>query len=116
MVKPIVEGVQVIKHGHQPMFAVVPYQQWQHMYKGLIFLTAKNLSIPTAVVSKVFRHQITPIRAWREYLGMTQQAVADALGISQAAYSQLERRASHQAGTLVQVALALGLTVQQIDW
>ena len=116
MVKPIVEGVQMIKQGNQTVFAVVPYQQWQQMHQGLVFLTSKQLSVPTAVVTKVLRRQITPIKAWREHLGMTQQAVADALGISQAAYSQLERRVSHQAGTLVQVAQVLGLTVQQIDW
>nr|WP_321465121.1 helix-turn-helix transcriptional regulator [uncultured Desulfobulbus sp.] len=46
--------------------------------------------IPNEVVGAVIEGWITPVRAWREYLGLSQDEVASRAGITQAALSQIE--------------------------
>ena len=46
--------------------------------------------MPHAVVEMHVEQEMTYIRAWREYLHMTQGEVAEKAGISQAALSQME--------------------------
>ncbi len=56
-------------------------------------LTKQNApTIPNAVANKVINKDMTPIRAWREHLGLTQTEVARRLGISQSAYAQQEAK------------------------
>lgn len=52
----------------------------------------------------------TPVRAWREYLGLTQEAVTMKAGITQAALSQIES-GSHKIrkATREKLAQAMGI-------
>lgn len=55
------------------------------------------------------------IRAWREYLGLTQKEVADKMGVSQAALSQMESGEKKlRKATLEKLAKAMGLSVEQL--
>ncbi|WP_420883223.1 helix-turn-helix domain-containing protein [Victivallis vadensis] len=54
------------------------------------------------------------MKAWRVYLKKTQKEVAEALGITQGAYSQIENAESNQKGTLEKVGRVLGLEVGQL--
>ncbi len=51
----------------------------------------KLTAVPQAVVNDVFDNNVTPLRAWRNYLGLSQEEVANRLGISQAGYSKHEK-------------------------
>ncbi|MDG2617726.1 helix-turn-helix transcriptional regulator [Thermoleptolyngbya sichuanensis XZ-Cy5] len=52
------------------------------------------------------------VRAWREYRGMTLQALADAAGISKGCLSQIEvGKRTGTAATLKKLAAALGVPV-----
>jgi len=54
-------------------------------------------------------------RAWREYLGLSQMEVAGRMGISQAAYSRMERpEARPRRDTLAKIAEALGVEPSQL--
>ena len=64
-------------------------------------------AIPSEVVSLIFDNGFTPAPAWREFLQLTQEECAIKLGISQAAYSQLE--------TSNKLATALGINPGQLD-
>ena len=46
--------------------------------------------IPHEVVGVTIKIGYTLVRAWREYLGLTQKEVAEKMGITQAALSQME--------------------------
>lgn len=50
------------------------------------------LAIPNAVVNKVINKDMTPIRAWRKHLGLTQTEIARRLDISQSTYAQQEAK------------------------
>ena len=72
------------------------------------------LNIPNAVVNKVIHKDMTPIRAWREHLGLTQTEVARRLGVSQSAFAQQEAKESVRKSTREKIAKALGISPEQL--
>jgi DNA-binding Xre family transcriptional regulator len=70
--------------------------------------------IPHAVVSAMV-DGVTPIRAWREYLGLTPEDLAKRMGISPAALALLEDTPEVSAMTREQIAAALGIAPEQLD-
>ena len=76
----------------------------------------RNL-IPNEVAGMVIESDMTPIRAWREYLGMTQAEVAERLEVSQSAFAQFESPdAKPRRATIKRVAKALSISVEQLDF
>jgi transcriptional regulator with XRE-family HTH domain len=72
-------------------------------------------SIPQAVVEKHILENMSLVRAWREYLGLSQQAIAQKMGISQSAYSQMEKAKSNLRPTTVnKIARALDIVPEQL--
>ena len=102
--------IQTIKGADgQPAFVVVPYAEYMRRFaheEGLI---------PHEVVSATV-DGTSPMKAWREYLGLTQASVAERLGVSQAAYAQTEAAARPRKATVTRVAAALRITVEQLDF
>lgn len=95
----------------KPAFVVMPYSDFFRMYEN-----AEKL-VPHEIVEAVIIDKATPIRAWREYLGLTQSEIAKRMGISQAAFAQIESaEAKPRPATLKRVAEALKLAVEQIDF
>ena len=101
---------QIIRHNGQPMFVVLTCDQ----YRQLVEEAGDNEpTIPHDVV--VRSRDVGLIRAWREYKGLSQQQVAEALDITQAAYSQMEKpTARPRRATLEKIAAALGLEIGHI--
>jgi len=101
---------QIITDAHgQPAFAVIPYGEFIKRY------THSERMIPHEVISATV-DGVPPMKAWREYLGLTQAEVAERLTISQSAFAQLESSANPRKSTLRRVAQALGVTVAQLDF
>ncbi len=70
--------------------------------------------IPAAIVDRLSNGE-NPLRVWREYRGMTQQALADAAGIGKSYISQLEAGTKTGAiGTLRSLAKALKLDADDL--
>lgn len=64
-------NIQILKDAKgKPAFAVIPYAEY------LSLSAPRAPTIPNAVVDKVINKDMTPIRAWREHLGLTQAEVA----------------------------------------
>jgi transcriptional regulator with XRE-family HTH domain len=58
----------------------------------------------------------TPVRAWREYLGLTQEAVALKAGITQAALSQIESGSQKiRKATREKLAQATGIAALRLQ-
>ena len=93
-----------------PAFVVLPYAEWiaQH--------DRDQAGVPHQVVNLVFDNNWRPIRAWREYLNLTQAEVAKRIGVSQAAYAQSEAAAKPRKSTLKKIANAMNITLEQIDF
>lgn len=103
---------QIIVGGDgKPAFVVVPYEQFRRMQGGFTQGT-----VPNEVVNLSFERGVSAMAAWREHLGLTQAEVAARIGITQAAYAQMERVKQPRKATLDKVASALGLEVEQLRW
>ncbi len=95
----------------KPLFVVVPYDEFQRMRADV----ASGM-VPNAVVNRVFDGEVSPMAAWREHLRLTQAEVAQRMGISQSAYAQAEAGKRPRKTTLEKAAVAMGLTLDQLQW
>lgn len=92
-------------------YVVVPYEDFLRLERK------QEAWVPNEVVERVIMNKLTPIRAWREHLGLTQAEVAARMEISQAAFAQLEApEARPRQSTLRRVAQALGIQLDQLDF
>jgi DNA-binding XRE family transcriptional regulator len=73
-------------------------------------------TVPNEVVNLSFERGISPTAAWREHFALTQAKVAARIGITQAAYAQMERVKQPRKATLEKVASAMGLQAEQLRW
>lgn len=92
----------------KPAYAVIPYRDYVSLSKR------REPTVPNAVVGKVVNQNLTPIRAWREHLGLTQAVVAHRLGISQSAYAQQEAKGTVRKSTREKIARALKIDPRQL--
>ncbi|MCA9925188.1 MAG: helix-turn-helix domain-containing protein [Anaerolineales bacterium] len=101
---------QIIEKNGQPLFVLVPYEEYLSLIEPDMTVT-----IPHDVVERHVLEGLSLIRAWREYKGLSQQEVAEKLGISQSAYSQMEKPdANLRKSTLAKLATALDLLPEQL--
>ena len=94
----------------KPAFVVVPIDEFRRMSgftPGLV---------PNEVVNRVMDGAASHMLAWREHLRLTQAEVAQRMGISQAAYAQMETAKRPRKATLQKVACAMGLELDQLAW
>ena len=73
-------------------------------------------TVPNAVVGRVFDDGMSAIKAWREYLHLTQAEVAERLGVTLAVYAQMESVKRQSRVTRQQIADALGIGLEQLDF
>lgn len=93
----------------KPAYVVIPYGEYmseRNADRGLI---------PHDVVSRTV-DGASVVRAWREHLGLTQAQIADRLGVSQSAYAQQEVNDRLRKSSRDKIAVALGLTAQQLNF
>ena len=92
-----------------PAFVVVPYAEFVRRFEQ-----TKDL-IPHAVVELVIDHEMTPAKAWRTHLQLTQEDVAERMGITQSAYAQLEASTKLRKSSRERIAEAFGIKAAQLD-
>ena len=69
--------------------------------------------VPNEVVALVFAGDLSPMRAWREHLGLTRAEVAKKAGITrEALYKALRPNASPRFDTISRVCQALGVRLE----
>jgi predicted DNA-binding protein (UPF0251 family) len=104
-------NIQILKGADGlPAFAVIPYDEYLSLAKH------SEPTIPNEVVGKVVKLKMSPIRAWREYLGLTQSEVAERIGISQPAYATQENSDKLRKASREKIAQALGIVSSQLDF
>lgn len=103
-------NIQIINGpGGKPAFVVIPYEEYVAQH-------ARNHGlIPDDVISRSI-DGATPLKAWREHLGLTQAVVAERLGITQSAYAQQESSDRLRKSSRERIAAALGITQEQLDF
>jgi len=71
-------------------------------------------TIPHEVIKKIHLDDMSSVQAWREYLNLTQAEVAEKMGITQAAYSQMETAKKNRKATLQKIADAMNIDYLQL--
>ncbi|GAB7548189.1 helix-turn-helix domain-containing protein [Cupriavidus sp. CuC1] len=95
-------NIQFIERDGRPEFAVVPIEVWeriQHRVQdrddAMLFDHARaqdnGFRLPAAILDAELAGD-SPVKAWREYRRMTQDALATAAGLSKPYLSQIENR------------------------
>lgn len=105
---------QTIVHNGEPAFVLVPVADWERV-RPLLEQVAAGDGIPQAVVEAHVLHDVPLVRAWREHLGLTQDAVAERAGMQQPSLARLERgEIKPRTATLARLAAAMGLGLEQL--
>jgi len=103
--------IQIITGGDgNPAFVVIPYDAYMRQRPRA------GHYVPDDVVRRVITDGETPIRAWREHLGLTQADMAARLNITQSAYAQQEVNENPRKTTKVKIAAALGVDLDQLSF
>lgn len=70
--------------------------------------------VPAAVARRMVAGE-SPLRVWREFQGLTQQALAEASGVNRVQITDIESgKGSGSVATLVKLASALDVTVDDL--
>jgi predicted transcriptional regulator len=96
----------------RPAFVVVPIRAYAALVaraRGV----ARRRTIPHEVVSLMV-DGFSAARAWREYRGLTQAAVARRMRITQPALAQIESAARPRKATRTRLVKALGISIDQL--
>lgn len=102
---------QTIYENGKPAFAVIPYEEFLKICPE----AKEETNIPHEVVKRIIKNDMSFIRAWRVYLGLTQEELARRLNITQAALSQMEQaKTKLRKSTLEKLAKALGIQAEQL--
>jgi len=121
-------SVQVIKEGDQPRWAVVPYEEYLDLveradmlqdiqdYDNVKAALARGDEelIPVEVIDKLLDGG-NAIKVWREYRGLSQQALSEKAEISTPYLSQLETgRRKGSMAVLKKIADGLNISIELI--
>jgi len=104
---------QVIIQNDKPAFAVIPWDEYQYLVKNVV-PDEPDVWFPNDVVKKNVRGD-SLIKAWREYLGMTQEELAAKARIKQPALARMEKNdANPRNSSLQKLADAMGILIEQL--
>ena len=121
---------QIIEYNGIPVAAVIPYDDYQEFLDWIADQTGEDVlsdgeyqavvneknTIPHEVVSSMVKGRMSLIRAWREYLNLTQDEVARRMGVTQPVYARMESgKASPRMSSLKKIAKAFGINYLQLD-
>jgi DNA-binding XRE family transcriptional regulator len=123
------ETIQIIERNGKPEWAVLPYEEYLKLIEQAELLEdirdfdeidaaikrGEEELIPAEVVNAILDGK-SPIKVWREYRGLTQQQLADMVGMSKPYLSQLET--GKRTGTtevLSTIAEALDVSLEQVE-
>ncbi|SCC93179.1 Transcriptional regulator, XRE family [Thiomonas sp. X19] len=118
--------IQFIERNGKREYAVVPMELFARLMRAAESLDDVALFDAVKAADDGFRvpgavaHAILdgthPVKAWREYRGFTQDALAEKAGISKAYLSQIETgKRIGVARTLKALAAALGVTLNELQ-
>ena len=92
-----------------PLFAVIPYKEYMNFrhYND-------NIKVPSVIVESIIIKGYSLIKAWRSYKKLSQSEVANKMGISQEAFSQMEQpNANLSKDTIKKIEEALGVNFKK---
>ena len=121
--------VQIIRKAGKPEYAVVPYEDYRRLVAlaedaedlraaeqaAAELAAGKDELIPDEVVERLLSGEVHPLRVWREYRGLSQEALAERVGVGASYISQIEAgRREGSVRVLRRIAATLGVSVDDL--
>lgn len=121
-------NVQMIERDGKPEYVVIAWEDYQALLDATEnaidlaaiddfkkkFAAGEEELIPADIANRILDGE-NPLKVWREYRGLTQEALASQAGISKAYLCQIETGKRRGAvDTLRAIATALGVTVDDL--
>ena len=112
---------QIIHHDGKPMYAVIPYDEYTALLRRAEESAEdrrpdEQVTLPHDVVKRATLGVVSLVRAWREYLGLSQKEVASRMGISQPSFAKMEaKETKNRPATLKKIAGAMGIQWEQVE-
>lgn len=98
-----------------PTYAVIPYDKFLALTGMEEPEETEEHLIPDDVAGFCLEEGFSLIRAWREYLGLTQKEAAEKIGVTPSAFSQMEHPdGKPRIATLRKIAEAFGIHITQL--
>ena len=114
MIEPTIKKPMIIEQCGKPMYVVLPYAEWESM-GGPMDPEDERVYIPHEVVGYQVKRRVSLLAAWRMHRRMTQDQLAKAMGISQAAIAQMEHKGNKlRASTIDKLAKILDADPAQL--
>lgn len=122
-------SIQTIDRDGKPEYVVLPWADYQALLEaaedaldGALLdaymnklVSGEDETVPDAVLDALLAGN-SPVKVWREYRGLTQEALAARAGISKAYLCQIETGKREGAiKTLRALAAALGITMDDLE-
>ncbi|MBI4389596.1 MAG: helix-turn-helix transcriptional regulator [Nitrospinae bacterium] len=116
---------QIIEKDGKPEWAIIPYKQYLEIVQSLDLSddlrdlkkfrkTDDGERVPAEIVNRILDGE-NPVKVWREFRGLTQEALAGKSGIGKAYLSQIETgKRTGKAAVLKAIADALRVSVDEI--
>jgi len=113
---------QIIQHDGQPAFAVIPYAEWEAILDRLEDIEDRadaeaarhEETFPIELADRLLAGE-SPVKVWREYRGLTLQALAVQCGVTRQMLSMLENGKSRPSAALLgKLAVALGCDMEDL--
>ena len=106
----------ILETNGKPAFVVLPYDEYIKLIGAKVPRNPADDSVPHEVVRMQVKNDWSLIRAWREYLDITQAEMASRLDIRQPSYAAMEAvDAKPKKITRERIAAALGVSPEQIS-
>jgi len=116
-------NAQIIQQDGQPAFAVIPYAEWEAIMDRLEDIEDRadaaavrdEETFPIEFVERCLSDD-PPLRIWREYRGLTLQALADQCGVTRQMLSMLEHGKTRPSAALLgRLAVALRCDMEDLQ-
>ena len=105
---------QVITQNGKPAFAVIPWNEYLDLIRNPFATDESEVWFPNEVVKANVRGD-SLVKAWREYLRLTQTQLAAKAGMNQSSLARLESSNTRpRKTTLAKLAEAMGIEVEQL--
>lgn len=115
--------VQYIEQAGRRVFAVLPIDEWDALQERMEELqdiadaeaARCTESFPAALADRLLAGDDHPLKVWREYRGLTLQALADRCGVTRQILSMIEHaKTKRSADLLAKLAAALGCDMDDL--
>jgi DNA-binding XRE family transcriptional regulator len=122
------DKIQLIERNGKPEWAVLPYEEYLRLVEQAEMLEdirdydaskaaierGDEELIPAEVVFAILEGK-NPVKVWREFRNLTQQQLAEAVGISKPYLSQIENdKRSGKTEVITAIASALNVSVDEL--